>query len=236
MEEMDTDIVFSSYSTLMLDGTLKDTISCSEEMVDRIYSIDSINWNDSSFKRMCAMHTMATKTTILKNNNYIQTEGISYTDTQFVFYSLLYSNTCSFFDNVIYLYYLGREGQTMSVSSIKKTYFHFYLNADNMLNSYCKINEMLSANKQSALLFCILLDSLFFVDVFLGNYLDVDNIRKINLLLDKAKGSYNSCPIEKLLIKESTKFKLWKQYHIPNIFLYFIIRARRILGMKSWLN
>ena len=147
LERMKTDIVFSPFSTLTTDGALKETLICPESLKNKIFNIDNVNWVDKKIIRFRLMHCMATRTEILKTNKYEQTEGISYTDTQFSFYSLLYSQTCSFYDKVIYLYYLGRDGQTMSLESMKRTHYHFYINADRMIDTYREISHPLSINK-----------------------------------------------------------------------------------------
>ena len=227
LEKMNTDIVFSPFSTLMIDGTLNEKIECPESMVDKVLYIDDINWMENGMMDFRKMHSMSTKTSLLTNNRYFQTEGISYTDTQFSFYSLLYSKTCSFYGKNIYLYYLGRDGQTMSISSMKKTHFHFYQNADRMMDSYREISYLFSEPRHSVLFDCILTESLLFVDVFLGSFLYVEKqIIAIKSLIDKAKGSYNPCPLEENLIRLSLRYRLWKKYHIPAFVIYILVNIR----------
>ena len=45
--------------------------------------------------------------------DYIQTEGISYTDQEWIFYPMLKADSAVFFNLSLYRYTLGREGQTM---------------------------------------------------------------------------------------------------------------------------
>ena len=56
--------------------------------------------------------------------NYIQTEGISYTDNEWVFYPQIFVNTCIYIPLVIYQYVIGREGQTVDPKILSKNANH----------------------------------------------------------------------------------------------------------------
>ena len=59
------------------------------------------------------MHCVCYKTINLRNINYHQTEGISYTDQEWVFKPVTKVNTCTYLPIILYLYLVGREGQTV---------------------------------------------------------------------------------------------------------------------------
>lgn len=230
LKKMDTDIVFSPFSTLTNRGALKETVECFKSVKEKVYFIDDINWSDKKIMEFRAMHCMAVKTEILRCNQYEQTEGISYTDTQFSFYSLLYSNTCSFFDKTIYLYYLGRDEQTMSPISMKRTHYHFYLNADRLVDTYCNITTSLSMNKQIVLFNCIFIETLFFVEGFLGNFANVDKqIALLKALIEKSKKTNKFCPLEDSLLKSSRKYKLLTKYHFRPAVIFLLRFFQQLL-------
>lgn len=58
------------------------------------------------------MHAVAYKTEIFKYIKYHQTEGISYTDMEWVFHPMSQIKTVFYWNKVIYRYLFGREGQT----------------------------------------------------------------------------------------------------------------------------
>lgn len=62
------------------------------------------------------MHSIAFKKSCLDLINYRQTEGISYTDQEWIFKPLVAISNCLYIDFVIYKYVIGREGQTMESS------------------------------------------------------------------------------------------------------------------------
>ena len=60
------------------------------------------------------MHTVAYLTENLRKIQYCQSEGVSYSDQEWVFTPLMTVKTIANFDRPLYLYLIGREGQSMS--------------------------------------------------------------------------------------------------------------------------
>lgn len=68
------------------------------------------------------MHAITYKTSILKTIGYSQTEGISYTDTEWSVLPLPYINKCITFSLPLYQYLVGRDGQTVEPVAFAKNY------------------------------------------------------------------------------------------------------------------
>lgn len=66
--------------------------------------------------RFFMMHSVSYRTEMLRGMNYRQSEGISYTDQEWVFYPLFRVATVAFADIPLYRYNLAREGQTMDAA------------------------------------------------------------------------------------------------------------------------
>lgn len=62
------------------------------------------------------MWQVAYLSSIFKHIDYHQTEGISYTDMEWVFHPMSEVRTAYFFDRPVYSYLVGREGQTCDAS------------------------------------------------------------------------------------------------------------------------
>lgn len=229
LQDQDVDIVFTPFKTLDFNSKPIKTSAIPNVITDEIYFLDNIDWSKKAFSESRAMHCMAVKTHILVDNKYSQTEGISYTDTQFVFYSSLYATTCSFFLKTIYLYYLGRDGQTMSTANRIKSYKHFYINAERMLRDYIKLPSTISANKSRLLLDSIEVLTLYFMDVVMGKvYNDKESEMNLQHMLELSKMSNLPCPLIDYL-SANKRFKLWLRFRIsPNIFYYIYKLLRRI--------
>ena len=224
----DTDLVFTPYS-IYKGEDLSSTFVVPAELCGGIFSIDELKWDSSDLKKFRAMHTMATKRSILIENNYFQTEGISYTDTQFIFYSYLYANTCAFFNTVIYKYYLGRDGQTMSKESMIKSHMHFYENADRLLKDYLIVDAQLSENKAKVLEESIFACYYFFTHiVFCDLPYQKEKIILLQNLLRKWKQSSRGFQAESFLLK-AKYYRLWRKYHIPALIVNYLCRVKSIL-------
>ncbi len=81
---------------------------------DRRYDAERI-FADGAI-RFFMMHAISYRTELLRGMNYRQSEGISYTDQEWVFYPLFVVATVAFADIPLYRYNLAREGQTMDAA------------------------------------------------------------------------------------------------------------------------
>ncbi len=63
--------------------------------------------------RFFAMHGVCYRTELLRKMSYRQSEGVSYTDQEWVFYPLFRVKTIAFADIPLYRYNVARDGQTM---------------------------------------------------------------------------------------------------------------------------
>src|SRR5574344_1421553 len=73
------------------------------------------------------MHNVAYKRDLLLSIDYKQTEGISYTDQEWIVSPFTKVRTATYFKLPLYRYTLGREGQTMSFEFTNE---HFKDNID----------------------------------------------------------------------------------------------------------
>lgn len=71
------------------------------------------------------MHSLTYRTDMLIEIGYCQTEGISYTDTEWVFYPQHGVKTCIYLPFDVYRYVVGRAGQTMDAKVLLKSVSHY---------------------------------------------------------------------------------------------------------------
>lgn len=69
-----------------------------------------------------AMHALCVKTSILQSNDIFITEKCFYTDVEFVLKAIHHGSSMSFYNLPIYYYRLARDGQSMSLSGVRKNY------------------------------------------------------------------------------------------------------------------
>lgn len=100
---------------------------------------DNLTFNDVTpalLSQSIQMHATTYRTESVRSIGYIQTEGISYTDQEWVFTPLAAVNKIAYFSNPIYLYLIGREGQTMNPEAIKRNIAHNVKCAQKILTDY----------------------------------------------------------------------------------------------------
>lgn len=225
----DAHILFSPYDIYTFDSILKDEMQCVDLPNGKTFDIAEIEWANNIENKYRAMHCMAVATDVLKKNEYYQTEGISYTDVQFVFYSVLYSKDCAFYNKPIYKYYLGRDGQTMSEVSMKRSYMHFYKNARVMMDSYMTLPETIAENKRIMLFACLNTSFSFYIHtVFAYVFHPVNQTKLANELMADAKKCMLQCPLNDITKKEILLY-LWKKMHLPPILIYSLMKINNLL-------
>ena len=224
MQACQSDLIFSSYKQMTHDSQLDKETICPPQFINKEFPVDDFDFETNGCGSLRIMHCLATRTEILTRHNYFQTEGISYTDTQFVFYSFLYAHSLAFFGDTIYNYYLGRDGQTMSKESLIRSHMQLFQNAERMVDDYVACKEKLSKNKRNSLMASIFLEIGTFYGVV---FMDIkDNAKQLSLLqnlINKSKESINPCPIEERLLSYNT-YRFWKRYHMPKWIIRLLVR------------
>ena len=92
------------------------------------------------------MHEIAYRRQMLLDMDYQQTEGISFTDVQWGFKPMARVKSYYFIDKVIYLYLVGRDGQTIDKATYFKKIPHEFLCTKGMLEFYAKVHNDSSYN------------------------------------------------------------------------------------------
>ena len=67
-----------------------------------------------------SMHAIAYKTQLLKDIGYVQSEGILYTDQEWIFLPMSNVTSFMYFDKSLYLYLVERDGQSVDPNVRKK--------------------------------------------------------------------------------------------------------------------
>ena len=62
------------------------------------------------------MHAVAYRTSMLRSMHYRQTEGIFYTDQEWTFMPVSSVKSIWYFPHILYIYRVGREGQTVDIN------------------------------------------------------------------------------------------------------------------------
>jgi hypothetical protein len=82
------------------------------------------------------MHCVAYKTDTIRKIDYKQTEGISYTDQEWLFLPMAACDTLYYYPIIIYNYLVGRDGQTMNPEVFRRNFHQEIKGLEVMLNEY----------------------------------------------------------------------------------------------------
>ena len=107
LDTTDVDLVLSDFDNVSEDGTVQKTHS---------YNIPEGQWRISELGDALYdmwMHAVTYRRAIFEGLNYHQTEGISYTDQEWIFLPMSRVKSLCGYPHVVYKYLVGREGQTV---------------------------------------------------------------------------------------------------------------------------
>lgn len=130
LKDINTDVIYSRYSNFYeKDGS----IVINEDPASMIWNA-SVALDNVRFGKYVHMHQITYLTQFLKNINYKQTEGICYTDTEYVYMPLIQAKSIFCFDISLYQYFIGRGDQSMSPDVLMRNFDHLYKVLESILN------------------------------------------------------------------------------------------------------
>lgn len=132
--ETNADLIISDFSVTDPFRKVIKTIRYDFSETVHLFSIQDVAHTEE-FKAM-QMHACCYRREILLQMNYEQTEGISYTDQEWIFIPMIRVKTISRFDKPVYLYLTGREGQTIDPVIKNKRISHIIQCAYSMSRAY----------------------------------------------------------------------------------------------------
>lgn len=123
LRKADADMVITHFTQLWHDGTREvvryNTMGREPYIYGKTYHLDTVLAD--GYIRFFLMHALTYRTDLLRAIDYRQTEGISYTDTEWATIPVFHAETILFLNINLYQYNLDREGQTMAPEVILKS-------------------------------------------------------------------------------------------------------------------
>ena len=209
LRNMDADMIVTDFAKVNEQGKI--TEYCDFHYLEpRVYSFSEFNRK----LHWITMHAVTYKRAIFKDLNYRQTEGISYTDTEWMFLPMIKVNTVFYKNILLYSYLLGRAGQTADPVVIKKSMSHSLLCLKNKIMQYKSLPKSL--------------------DVDHRDYLKRDLLGGLNNLYKDiifTEPSYfkDLSEIEQIIDNTDLKDDVEK-FHVDNMFPYYYVKEWRKHG------
>jgi len=223
------DIIFTKRDKYAEDGTLRDKmrLPLNAQELNTIIPAETLDFTTRRIP-MLAMHCATVRTQLLRDNGYVQQEGISYTDVEFLYYALKWAKTYYFMDIVVYDYLVGRLGQTMNTDSLVRSLPSFYLVCKRLLQDYVSTTTPLDETILSNMLAAITAPTRYFYIIALlwKKHLTADEKARLNHIEAIGK-PLRSNAFYQQRIGSFHKFPFVKFYRITHIrphFIYYLLK------------
>ena len=139
-----------------------------------------------SFYSFFSLYAITYRTKFLHDIKYKQTEGICYTDVEYIYYPLIKASTAIFLDYNVYQYFIGREDQSINPINLKKNIRHHYKIYQRMIKDYENITSPVKKDIQKTA-FIKIASSLYYSYLFSNSPEECKdiNLRSLDLTLRK---------------------------------------------------
>ena len=202
------DMIFTDYHSINEEGNLIN-IYTKNLKPNKVYKIKEIEDSEQYYE--LNHHSTTYRTSILREMDYKQSEGVSYTDQEWVAIPLLMVNKLKYVPIDLYAYLIGRSGQTMGENIFKTSFDSHCTVLLNMMNCFNDIKggfSDLNVRLVKKRIICFLN---FVYAKFLVEYKHQDEVRKFD---DNLKLNYPSFYEESnnALVGRKMRFKYIKHW------------------------
>ena len=118
------DLYFADYHSVPEGSDVKVTTSHKKWVKKMNVVSDFSNFKKVPEAKYFMVHELFVKTSVLQENNVRLVEKVFYEDTKYVLDCFINSKTFCYIDKPIYLYTVGRIGQSVSMDKMDKNYLH----------------------------------------------------------------------------------------------------------------
>ena len=122
LEKIDADVVVNDYKKIYTGGKQEEF----EYSFPSMQTIEIAEVYEESLFSSLLLPAITYRTSILRKMEYHQSEGISYTDMEWCYSPMTQMTTLFYFNRPIYMYIMGREGQTMDPNIYQQRIPHIF--------------------------------------------------------------------------------------------------------------
>lgn len=178
------------------------------------------------------MHAVTYRTDLLKTINYYQSEGISYTDQEWIFEPMAHVKSFCYTGIVLYQYLLGREGQTMSETQRRKYISHQLKGLCAQINAYGRNVSICNENMKQYMLAKMIqrIHSIYFKTLFM-KCLDIKSLIELDEFI-RTKNAELFLASENVVIHRFIPFHYirWWRMHKTKEFPQWIVNSVVVLA------
>lgn len=224
LEKTDADVVAADYRCIQ-DGT------------DRILEEKFCTLKPEQYGKTCdmtrgditeviKMHALTIKTQILKEHHVVIDEHCFYVDSEYITYPMPYVKEVYFYHRFIYMYRLGRDGQSMDIRSMQKNRAQHQRVLRSLLDFYDSLGDIPGENRRY-IERCIaqIVENQFQIYISLGLEKGIfEELRALDLDLSaKHPGIYQTVSKKSITLLRKTGYRI-----LPiGAMVYRIVRRKR---------
>lgn len=98
--------------------------------------IESVDWTYNSIKNNISVNSICYKTDLIRKSGLQWTEKVFYSDNEYDYFPSKIAKTIRFVDIPVYVYWIGREGQSVGPDTLLKNYRSFQLVGTKILEDF----------------------------------------------------------------------------------------------------
>lgn len=149
LKEHDEDIIATDFQCVQ-DETYNLLESWQATSIDKHYG-KTVRIDSGEIKEPIKLHSFTIRTKILQEHNIAIDEHCFYVDSEFVFYPIKYVDTVYYHKAKIYMYRLGRDGQSMNMKSMQRNIKQHLTVLKHLLEDYDSCKDKLAPEKRAYL-------------------------------------------------------------------------------------
>lgn len=143
LKSQDADVVYSGFLWAFDNGQAdKDKYETKAETLKAFEGVayqTQYKFDEIASKLYIKMHNMTIKTEVLRQHQITIDENCYYVDTEYIMYPIPYINTICFVDAFVYMYRIGRTGQSVSMERMQKNQENYDRVLASLLKFYSKL-------------------------------------------------------------------------------------------------
>lgn len=223
LDGIDVDLIINDFSKVNEDGEITDKISYN--LPNGVFTLGEFQ---DGFEYKIAMHAFTYRTSILKDINYHQVEGVSYSDMQWIYCPMAKVKRVSYYGKYLYKYLVGRDGQTVDPTVYLKNYHMNIPVLENMVLCHEKFYSECDAVQKRYLDKLLLRRLSHLYNYYLlstNKYLNQEQIRSFDKFLAENSSRVYSLSDSIELDNHGVKFKFvheWRRNRSRNTVQFFL--------------
>ena len=181
-------------------------------------------FDDTRLDSILTMHGSAIRTDIFRDHHIVIIEKCFYSDTELVVLPMPYMETFYLWKKPVYVYFIGVEGQSMSLSGIEKHYPDHEKVFWELIDAYAKIDAR-SKEKRDLVLRRLVKEAIFHIEFLCCLPIGYEHYREVKAFGERLRKDYPEIYGELLKKRKMTKL-MWRSRYLAYPIMAVVTRRK----------